>query len=610
MAQLSIKTLRDGAIHVGEAVAPPVTFAADELRRHLKLLTGSMLPIVRETVLRGANALVIATPVGAPAPPQPEGYRVIPEPERIMLAAASPRLLLDAVYTLLEQLGCRWSLHGTEEEEVPALSGSTIELAAIERTPPFTRRGYTSDIMTWHYTQAEHLHDRLPDDRTFIDWMGKSGANTFFYIRHPFDTQLTIPELLPEFTKRGIDLEYGGHVIPLLLPRDLFAEHPEYFSESPDGVRTEYGNLCTSNSAALATVSGNAVEYAHDYPEMRALHIWGADLWHSGWCHCAACAPLSAQDQSLRVCNAVARGLAAAGVARPVCYLAYHDTLDAALMLRPEANVVAEFAPRERCYGHALNDPACVTNRRYATALERYVELFDGRVRLFEYYGDAILYFGCAVPLTQVITADLAYYERLGIREILMLQFGAFSTWAYPLNFLTFAAATAGLPGLTDCDYSFGRFGRHAQAARAAFVELEDVMRGVVTYGDIRRPPRTPEQAAAVLLGVEAALPRLAALAQRLATLGADWQTTDRRQQWTDEALAAQGALICYTHAVLDAARQDLQDTVAGRPPSAAGQYAETLSIIEAVDRRFKGLWGTVDLPIIHSFFAAAVAGE
>ena len=105
-------------------------------------------------------------------------------------------------------------------------------------------------------------------------------------------------------------------------------------------------------------------------------------------------------------------------------------------------------------------------------------------------------------------------------------------------------------------------------------------------------------------------MPRLAALAQRLATLGADWQTTDRRQQWTDEALAAQGALICYTHAVLDAARQDLQDTVAGRPPSAAGQYAETLSIIEAVDRRFKGLWGTVDLPIIHSFFAAAVAGE
>src|SRR5437867_3409424 len=37
--------------------------------------------------------------------------------------------------------------------------------------------------------------------------MGKSGANTFFYIRHPFDTQLTIPALLPEFTKRGIDLD-------------------------------------------------------------------------------------------------------------------------------------------------------------------------------------------------------------------------------------------------------------------------------------------------------------------------------------------------------------------------------------------------------------------
>jgi hypothetical protein len=596
-AALSIDTLRKAAIHIGDEVDPPVAFAAHELQCYLGAMIGAPLPITRTAALRRGNMLQIGVQAGTPAPPQPEGYRVLAEHERIMLAAASPRLLLDAVYTLLKQFGCRWSLHGAAEEVVPPLSGPTIELAAIERTPPFKLRGYTSDIMTWHYTQPEHLHDRLPDDRAFIDWMGKSGANTLFYIRHPFDTQLTIPELLPEATNRGIDLEYGGHVIPLLLPRDLFAAHPEYFPESPDGVRSEYGNLCTSDSAALATVSGNAVQCVRDYPEMRALHIWGADLWNGGWCRCTACVPLNAQEQSLRVCNAVARGLAAAGVARPVCYLAYHDTLDATLTLRPEANVVAEFAPRERCYGHALNDPVCVTNRRYAAALERYVELFDGRVRLFEYYGDAILYFGCAVPLTHAITADLAYYERLGIREILMLQFGAFSTWAYPLNFLTFAAATAGVPGLTDCEAYWRRYGRHAVAARAAFAEVEDSMRDVVTYGDIRRPPRTPEQAAAVLRGVEKALPRLAAVAQRLDALG-------------DEPLAAQAALVRYTQAVLDAVRQDLQDTVAGRPPSAAERYVEALPIIEAVDRRFKGLWGSVDLPIIHSFFAAAAAME
>src|SRR4029077_11113627 len=108
-------------------------------------------------------------------------------------------------------------------------------------------RGYTTDIMTFHYTQAEHLHDRLGDDRSFIDWMGKSGANTFFFIRHPFDTQSTIAELRPDFERRGIGVEYGGHIIPLLLPRTLYRDHPDYFPAAPDGARIDHGNLCTSN---------------------------------------------------------------------------------------------------------------------------------------------------------------------------------------------------------------------------------------------------------------------------------------------------------------------------------------------------------------------------
>ena len=414
MVHIPIKTLRAASIHVGDASAPPVAFAAQELRRYLAAITGVALPIVSAAWLRDSNALVVGAPAGTSAPPL-RGFRVLPEAERIVLSAATPRLLLDAVYALLEQLGCRWSLHGPEEEVVPRLVGETLDVTPIEHASPFTVRGYTSDIMTWHYTQAEHFHDRLPDDRAFIDWMGKTGANAFFYIRHPFDTQLTIPELLPEFARRGIALEYGGHVMPLLLPRALFTAHPEYFPASPDGKRADHGNLCTSDATALATLSANAVEYVHAYPEMSVLHIWGADLWDGGWCHCAACAPFNAQDQSLRVCNAVARALADAGMARRVCYLAYHDTLEAAFTLAPEPDVVAEFAPRERCYGHALNDPECTTNRRYAAALERYVERFAGRVRLFEYYGDAILYFGCAVPLTAVIAADLAYYQRLGL---------------------------------------------------------------------------------------------------------------------------------------------------------------------------------------------------
>ncbi len=291
MARFNAATLQGAAIDIPDRAAAPVKFAAEELQRYVRQTTGVRIPVMQDVSLRGRDTLVLGAQAGTPAPPQPVrplrplksrgSFTIIPETTRVTLSAASPRALLDAVYALLKQFGCRWSLHGPHEETVPRVTGD-VELRQVTHTPHFAVRGYCSDIMTWHYTQREYFNDRLDDDRAFIDWMGKSGANAFFYIRHPFDTQLTIPELLPEFQKRGIDVEYGGHVLPLLLPRELYHEHPEYFPQLPDGTRTDHGNLCSSNTAALATATANAVQYVCEYPEMSALHIWGADLWRGG----------------------------------------------------------------------------------------------------------------------------------------------------------------------------------------------------------------------------------------------------------------------------------------------------------------------------------------
>lgn len=594
MSRFSISGLRDATIQVAEEAGPPVAFAAQELQRYLHTMTGATVPILPAASLRGRDTLVLGQQA-APVPVSVEvgdGFVIQPEATSITLAAGSPGALLRAAYALLEQFGCRWSLDAAHEH-VPRLSVPAVEIGPTRHTPTFSVRGYCSDIMTWHYTQPEHLSEHLKEDRALVDWMAKSGANTFFFIRHPFDTQLTIPELLPDFQRRGIDVEYGGHVIPLLLPREVYRDHPEYFPQSPDGVRTDNGNLCTSSAGALVTASTNAVQYVREHPEMRAVHIWGADLWQGGWCGCAGCAATSVQDQGVRVCNAVARALVDAGVARPVCYLAYHDTIEPEITVRPEPNVTVEFAPRERCYGHALNDPDCRTNRGYAAALERYVELFDGHVRLFEYYGDAILFGGCAVPLGGVIAADMDYYKRLGVPEITMLQFGAFSRWAYPLNFVTFAAALAGEVPETAVDGYWARFGAEAAVARAVFAELEAIVRRVVTYGDIRRPPRSAPAAARLLKRLESALPRLGEVVRKLEAFG-------------DSALAAQGPLVRYTQMVIEGVQQELRQTLAGHPPHAEPQYAQALQVVEGVDSRWKGVWGSVDLPIIHSFYNVA----
>ena len=116
--------------------------------------------------------------------------------------------------------------------------------------------------------------------------------------------------------ERGIEAEYGGHVLQLLLPRDRFAAHPEYFPCGEDGRRMESGNLCVSNRAALELVRAGALGYVRDNPEMAMLHIWGADVRRGAWCRCAECAALSPQLQYMKVVNEIAAALASKAMRR------------------------------------------------------------------------------------------------------------------------------------------------------------------------------------------------------------------------------------------------------------------------------------------------------
>jgi hypothetical protein len=556
---------------------PCLRFAAAELCRYLATMSGVDLAVRSHAGLGGAILRLGEAPE-VETPPAPDGFRIAAGERGVAFAGAGERAVLYAVYRFLEDLGCVWSLHGEAHESVPPLPADGMRVADVSQAPAYEVRAYATDIHTFHYREPEVLAERLPADAAFVDWMGKSGANAFLFIRHPYDTQLTIPELLPELGKRGITPEYGGHVLPLLLPRERYAEHPEWFPLNRHGQRSDLGNLCSSSSEALAVASAAAVEYAKRHPEMGVLHVWGADLWDGGWCHCAACAAVSVQDQSLRVCNAVAAALETARLPLAVCYLAYHDTIEANLRLAPHPNVWVEFAPRERCYGHAIDDAACAVNPRYREAFERYAEIFAGRMRVFEYYGDAILFCGVAVPLTAVIEADLAYYRRAGAASISFLQFGSYSLWAHPLNFAAFADGT----------------GRRAAGAPKAclrypsafWADVEQAMAAVVTYGDVRRPPR--RRAEEIRPRLEAAVAVLSRWTQRL-----EADPLDQRR------------LLEYTRAVLEGVVLQL-----ARTPTAAAEaearYQRALDILGGAADHSVGVWGRRDLPVIHSFHSAA----
>jgi hypothetical protein len=594
---MDLRRLAAGTILRPVAAPPPVELAASELGRYLGRLFGNA-PAERTADgppgawLRLAPTAATLDPARIVLPPPDVEWTITPAGDEVVLAGATPRALLAAAYALLEHAGCRWSPWGADDETLPATPERRVE--RFECRPAFERRAYAADLQTWHYTMPERLAARLPGDVAFVDWMAKTGATGFHYIRHANDTQWSLPELDRELARRGLAVELGGHALVDLLPRALFESHPEWFPLDASGRRSDFGNVCVASAAALATVR----ERARDLHAAGDLHLWGLDLVGGGWCNCDACRPLTPSEQALVVSNAVAGDLP---VGARVFHLAYHDTLEPPRTVRADARVWAEFAPRERCFGHALDDPACPTNPGYRKALEEHVERFEGRVEVFEYYGDAILFGGCAVPLVEVCARDLDYYRRAGVRGVACLVFGRYSLWAHGATIEAFARGAvepAGARAVTAA-HCARRHGDGAIVMARYLAALEAMMAEVVTWGDVKLPPPT----AAVETALEAALGAAPAVRRLLDDAVASGAPAT--------LVRAEARLLDYTFATLAAVR----DWVVARRSGNAGEpalaaLAEAVGRVADVDLDVKGSWGAYDLEIANAFYVAALGAE
>jgi hypothetical protein len=520
--------------------------------------------------------------------------------DSIVLTGGSERAAMHAAYALLERLGA------------PYPARSRIDRDRFSRVEPFTvvpafrRRAIVSDIMTWHYETPERLAAHLESDGPFIEWMGARGLNAFSYIRHAVDSRLKIDELLPLYRSRGIDSEYGGHVLQLLLLRDRFGVNPEYFPADASGARNPRGNLCVSNADALAIVCDGAIRYARENPECALLHVWGADVWQGAWCRCGGCAAMSPQSQYMKVVSAIAEALAGVGAsAPPVAYLAYHETIEPDLALRPPPNVSFEWAPRERCYSHAIDDAACAVNPCYWESLKRYIELFDGRGHVFEYYADAILFGAIAAATPATIARDLCAHRSLGLDSVSCLTFGQHSAIAYPVNLEAFARATRSPdfePGQTIADLAATR---HPACA----AEMADAYRAIARAsalildggGDLMRPRKAIRRAT------------------RIAALKLAYDDFTRAIEAADHAIGSgdfepgEGEVWRYSRAITGgireylAAGEETKETRVQKRDAAINAIADAIDRFRAASGSINNIWGACDLEWIRGIWLDAL---
>lgn len=398
-----------------DRASPPVDHAVRELRFHLQRVATPGAP----------GTIELHTGAGPG-----DGFEVTAEERRILIRGESPRGALNGVCWLLEQLGFAWVEPG--EEGITFRAGASLATGVHARTPAFARRTLILG--------QDAFHDEWRD---WLEWASRNRLNDlFFHDTPPSRPGRTSPRPVDAAAlaedgggwlferwnadgraigaaarERGMTLQFGGHHLPTLLPRTLFDEHPGWFPLR-NGERDRRYNLCVSAPGAIGHIREAAAAFVARFPGADTYHFWPDDIPGGGWCECGPCSALSPSDQSLIATNAIADAIARAAPGARVAHLAYHDTVIPPEFARPADNVTVLWAPRERCYAHSFADPACPKNEKeYLEPLLDLLELLGddpGRLQVFEYYSDAILFKGLAPPHLAVLPADARGYAAAG----------------------------------------------------------------------------------------------------------------------------------------------------------------------------------------------------
>ncbi len=330
-----------------------------------------------------------------------DGYLLFPTGTGMVIAARNAKGLLNAVCGYLAWHGVLWPKPGAEV--LPSPGPLRFPQAPILRNPAFARRGI--------------FHSQPPAEfPAWCQWYARLQFNEVSIHGGPEEWKV----YQAEAERWGMTLQLGGHGLSQFLPRDDFSAYPDYFRalQPPDFDKTRLNdsNLCASSPAALDKVRKGARRFAQASPGARAYHLWADDLPAGGWCYCARCMGMPPQDQALLANNAVAEGVCSIDIHAKTAHLLYHDTLEPPRLVKPHPALLPLWAPRERCYAHALDDPSCARNRWHRERLEKTLDYF-GRPEweTFEYYSDYILFRAMMPLIPEVVAADLKYYKSQGL---------------------------------------------------------------------------------------------------------------------------------------------------------------------------------------------------
>lgn len=384
----------DYVIVIGEDASPSEKHGVTELRKFLKEISGTELPVVTDRTpvtnheiilgdnahLRELNVQMDWKKLGS------EGFTIRTVDDHLIIAGGKLRGTMYGVYSFLEDhLGCRWFS------------------SKVSRIPKMSR----IQVGTINDTQAPVLEYREPfyTDAFDGDWSARNKMNS---------------------SRARLTLDHGGKVTyshfvhtfnSLIPPKQYFADHPEYYSEI-DGKRvSERTQLCLTNPDVLRIVIDKVRQWIAESPEASIYSVSQND-WRN-WCQCANCREIDEREGShsgtmLHFVNQVAEAIEKDHPDKAIDTLAYQYTRKPPKTIRPRENVIVRLCSIECCFSHTLEE--CEQNASFKDDIVGWSKISD-RLYIWDYVTDFSHYI-MPFPNLYVLKPNIQFFINHGVKGI------------------------------------------------------------------------------------------------------------------------------------------------------------------------------------------------
>ncbi len=484
-------------LHPADA-APPVQFAAEELRSYLGRILGVSLA-------EHSPGPAIRLQVRSDAELGDEGFEIRAEGANCWITGGAPLGVLFGAYEFLRRCGgCRFSDLGPDGEHVPRRAVIEVPREPLRLKPQLWYRG-----LQFIYTEDPDLA------RQRVDWMAKNGFN---YVMHRLFWEEALPaddaaelafmpvhrardqritqawfdrELAPDIRRRGLKLDMNLHnLLYWLPPHRYFQNHPEWYALIDGQRSTKAAQLCicTSNAQAVATLVDNVKAYLRAHREVKIVGVVPEDGF--GMCQCAKCVARDADPQAAfrrggrysenpdkstryhRLLSQVADALRPEFPDVLVGGAAYVDLLRPAphAALPENSNIWVALYWRDGCRPIAAQNTSKL-NQGFYDILRQWQQAYRGRLTVYEYYMGMAAQKSLPYPMSEVICADWPNLKSLGVQGA-VIQCWTSEHSVYALNNLAFARCAwsdrVDHDQVLD-DYLLGAFGSVAEQVRPVF---------------------------------------------------------------------------------------------------------------------------------------------